>query len=202
MPLKIAITDDHPMVINAMKTALELSPDISIIYTCNNATELLQQLTQHQPDILLLDIRLPDMPGTVLFRKIRDGHPGIRIIAFTSHDDPWYLKQMKELGVHGYLLKDTDFNMLENAIKTVSEGRQFVDPRIRTDAAEHTGIPFTRKEKEMLELLAGGLSIPQIAERMTAPLRLTEMHFFNLTQKLGTEDIDLLLQEARQRGLI
>ncbi|RZS70813.1 response regulator transcription factor [Pseudobacter ginsenosidimutans] len=203
MPVKIAITDDHPMVISAMKSALELNPGRELIFTCTCGEALLQQLSIHQPDILLLDIRLPDLPGTSLCKQISAEYPFVRIIAITSHDDPWYIRQMLEMGAHGYLLKDTGFNILEEAISKVLNGNQYMDPRISLEPVNKTKeLPFTRKEKEMLTLLSEMQSLQQIAIRMCIPLRMAEMHFYNLVQKLGTDDMNGLLQEARRRGLL
>jgi DNA-binding NarL/FixJ family response regulator len=203
MPVKIAITDDHPMVINAMRTALELVSGWELIFTCTSGQALLQQLSHQQPDILLLDIRLPDISGTSLCKQITEAYPAIRIIVVTSHDDPWYIRQMLDMGARGYLLKDTGFSILEEAINKVLEGNQFVDPQINLEPVnKEKEIPFTRKEKEMLTLLSETQSIQQIASQLTIPLRMAEMHFYNLAQKLGREDISGMLQEARRRGLL
>lgn len=203
MSVKVAITDDHPMVISAMKTALDLVHGLELLFTCNSGKELLQQLSHQQPDILFLDIRLPDMPGTSLCKQIRAEYPSVRIIAITNHDDPWYIRQMLEMGAQGYLLKDSGFNILEEAISKVLIGNQFVDPRVSAEPVNKTKeLPFTRKEKEMLALLSVTQNLRQIAGQMDIPLRMAEMHFYNLAQKLGSEDASEMLQEARRRSLL
>lgn len=189
-----------------MKAALEVSSGLELIYSCTTATALLQQLPIQQPDILLLDIRLPDMDGTRLCKVIREQYPLIRILVVTSHDDPWYVKQMFDIGVHGYLLKDSSFNILETAIQAVMQGKQFLDSRIQFmfDDSDENGkaLPLIRKEKEILQLLAQQRSLQQIAGTLNIPLRMAEMHFFNLTQKLGNGSLEEMLAIASQRGLL
>jgi DNA-binding NarL/FixJ family response regulator len=211
MGLTIAITDDHLVVINGLKSMLKQLPGIELIFAAMDGGSLLRELETVQPDVLLLDIQLPDIPGTELCRKVTKQYPHVKVIALTSHDDANYVRQILRNGASGYLLKNTDLPTLHKAINTVLEGGRFVDEQIQNNLLHEaiTGqrmsnheIPLTKREKEILVLIAEELSNQEIANKLFISLRTAENHRFNIIKKLGSKNTAGLVKEAIRRGLI
>jgi DNA-binding NarL/FixJ family response regulator len=211
MGLTIAITDDHLLVINGLKSMLKQLPELELLFACINGNDLLLELEKVQPDVLLLDIQLPDIPGTELCRRVTKQYPQVKVIALTSHDDANYVKQILRNGASGYLLKNTDLSTLHKAILTVYEGGRFVDEQIQKNLLHEalTGqrlsnndIPLTKREKEILTLIAGEMSNQEIADKLFISLRTAENHRFNIAKKLDAKNTASLVKEAIRRGLI
>ncbi|MDF2189113.1 response regulator transcription factor [Paraflavitalea sp. CAU 1676] len=211
MALTIAITDDHLLVINGLKAMVNQLPDIELIFACVDGNSLLQELEHQQPDVLLLDIQLPDIPGTELCRRIKKQYPNINIIALTSHDDANYVRQILRNGASGYLLKNTDIPTIHKAILTAYEGGRFIDEQIQKNLVHEaiTGqrlsnndIPLTKREKEILTLIGQELNSQEIADKLFISLRTAENHRFNIAKKLGAKNTAALVKEAIRRGLI
>lgn len=211
MKIKLAITDDHLLVINGLKAMLAPYPHITIVYESNAATALMEALPTAQPDVLLLDIQMPDIDGLELCKQVHKNHPDIKIIALTNFMESHYIKQMLRNGASGYLLKNADEETLVAAIEQVCNGEQFLDPGIKQQLLHEmlTGqrssgyeIPLTRREKEILKLIAEEHSNQQIAEKLFISLRTVETHRLNLTQKLAVKNTAGLVKEAIKRGLV
>ncbi|SKA05484.1 DNA-binding response regulator, NarL/FixJ family, contains REC and HTH domains [Chitinophaga eiseniae] len=211
MKIKLAITDDHLLVINGLKAMLAPYPHITIVYESNAATTLMEALPAAQPDVLLLDIQMPDIDGLELCKLVHKNHPDIKIIALTNFMESHYIKQMLRNGASGYLLKNTDQEALVAAIEQVYNGEQFLDAGIKQQLLHEmlTGqrssgyeIPLTRREKEILQLIAEEHSNQQIAEKLFISLRTVETHRLNLTQKLAVKNTAGLVKEAIKRGLV
>jgi len=210
MQIKLAITDDHLMVINGLKTMLAPYSHISVVYDTTCAGSLLQALSQVQPDVLLLDIQMPDMDGMELCKQVRKSYPAIRIIALTNFMESHYIKQMLRNGAMGYLLKNTDQATLLAAIEKVHAGEQYLDATLQRNMLTEmiTGqkrtaydIPLTKREKEILKLIAEEHSNQEIADMLYISLRTVETHRLNLTQKLAVKNTAGLVKEAIKRGL-
>ncbi|SEW25698.1 response regulator [Chitinophaga arvensicola] len=211
MHIKLAITDDHLLVISGLKAMLAPYPHISVVYENNVAAELMAALPLVQPDVLLLDIQMPEIDGISLCKQVSKAHPGIRIIALSSFMESHYIKQMLRNGATGYLLKNTDPEKLIRAIERVHAGEQFLDDVIQQQLLNEviTGqkrtvfeIPLTRREKEILKLIAEEHSNQEIAEQLFISLRTVETHRLNLTQKLAVKNTAGLVKEAMKRGIV
>lgn len=211
MKIKLAITDDHLLVINGLKAMLAPYPHITVVYESNAATALMEALPAAQPDVLLLDIQMPDIDGLELCKQVHKNHPEIKIIALTNFMESHYIKQMLRNGASGYLLKNTDEETLVAAIEKVYHGEQYLDAGIKQQLLHEmlTGqrssgyqIPLTRREKEILKLIAEEHSNQQIAEKLFISLRTVETHRLNLTQKLAVKNTAGLVKEAIKRGLV
>ncbi|MFT3677622.1 MAG: response regulator transcription factor [Chitinophagaceae bacterium] len=211
MNLKIAVTDDHLMVINGLKAMLDQVPGTSLLFWTLNGEDLLRQLEIQQPDILLLDIQLGDIPGTELCRRVKRLYPDVKVMALTSHQDTSYVRQMLRNGASGHLLKNTDVPTLYKALSTVQEGKQYIDEQISqnilhealsTKRVSRYEIPLTKREKEILVLVAEEMSNQEIADKLFISLRTVETHRFNIIQKLGIKNTAGLVKEAIRRGLI
>lgn len=211
MPIRVAITDDHPLVINGLQTMLAEMPDVEVLFTTLNGSALLEQLQQQQPDILLLDIVLPDTHGTELARQVLKQFRTVKIIALTNYDNSHLVRQMLRNGASGYLLKNTDMPTLATAIRKVNQGQQFIDPQleealvqeaITRQKSSKNEVPLTKRETEVLQLIAEELSSQEISERLSISPRTAEKHRSNIIQKLGIRNVAGLVKEAYRRGLI
>ncbi|MDQ0110408.1 DNA-binding NarL/FixJ family response regulator [Chitinophaga terrae (ex Kim and Jung 2007)] len=211
MPIRVAITDDHPLVINGLQTMLAEMPDVEVLFTTLNGSALLEQLQQQQPDILLLDIVLPDTHGTELTRQVLKQFRAVKIIALTNYDNSHLVRQMLRNGASGYLLKNTDMPTLATAIRKVNQGQQFIDPQleealvqeaITRQKSSKNEVPLTKRETEVLQLIAEELSSQEISERLSISPRTAEKHRSNIIQKLGIRNVAGLVKEAYRRGLI
>ena len=208
---KLAIIDDHEVIINGLRAMLSGHPDLQIIYSANSGADLLSLLKQNQPDVLLMDIQMPEMSGVELCKLVHKQYPQVKIIAFSSFDDSHYVKQIMRNGASGYLLKNADQQSIVSAIQQVVTGNEVIDETIKKILVGEsiTGhrrsifdIPLTKREREILKLIAGELTNQEIADRLFISLRTVETHRFNLTQKLAAKNTASLVKEAMKRGLV
>lgn len=210
MKVKIAIADDHELIIQGLSLMLDNKPNLEVVWKNHGGINLLPNLQQHQPHVLLLDIQMPASNGIDLCAEITKALPAIKIIALTNFDESYYVKQMLRNGAKGYLLKNTDQDTLLKAIQEVYEGRIFLDPHVQHVLVEQltqnrnsrTAIHLTRRENEILKLIAEEHSNQEIADRLFISLRTVETHRLNITQKLSAKNTVGLVKEAMKRGLI
>jgi len=212
MPIKVAITDDHPLAIAGLMNMLSASSGIVICNTYNCGKDLLCGLESELPDVLLLDVQLPDIKGTELAKIISNKYPQVNILAITSLDAPIHVKTMLRNGCRGYLLKNTDVQTLIHAIEEVSNGMEYIEPTIKEKMLQnmlHFRKPgnarkpsLTRRETEILQLIIEENTNQQIADKLFISLRTVENHRFSLYQKLETKNTVSLVKIAIQLGLI
>ena len=212
MPITVAITDDHPLAIAGLRNMLASSNHIVVKNTYNNGAELLSGLEVEQPNVLLLDVLLPDIKGPELATIIHGKYPAIRILAITSLDAPIHVKAMLRNGCMGYLLKNTDIQTLVHAIEEVNNGKEYIEPSIKEQMLQNmlhfrkqTSIKkpsLTRRETEILHLIIEEYTNQQIADKLFLSLRTIENHRFSLFQKLDVKNTVGLVKMAIQLGLI
>ncbi|GAB3168537.1 response regulator [Telluribacter humicola] len=209
--IRIAIADDHLLVIGGLKAMLESDPQVRILFAVTNGEQLLSALREQQPDVLLLDIQMPGQTGIELCKVILQQYPDIKVIALTNLEETHYVKQMIRNGAKGYLLKNTDQQSLFKAITTVLAGEQFIDPQIQKNMMEEmlTGqkrnlqeVLLTKREEEILAMVAKEHSNQEIADALFISLRTVQTHRLNITQKLGAKNTASLVNEAHKRGLL
>jgi DNA-binding NarL/FixJ family response regulator len=210
MHIKIAITDDHPMVVTGIRNMLYYQKHIEVANVYYTGQALLEGLRNEQPDVLLLDIQLPDQNGNELARIISKTYPSVRILAITSMDSIYQLKDMMRSGCSGYLLKTAPKEMLLEAIEKIYAGEEYIEPTLKEQLLNSvlkirqpkTRVAITRREKEILGLIAGGLTSHQIAEQLSLSQRTVENHRFSLMQKLNVRNSMGLARIAMQMGLL
>lgn len=213
MPIKVAITDDHPLVVEGLQNVLRAHPGITVIGTFANGEALLKGLKKEVPDILLLDFQLPDKQGIELAPILAEAYPGMRILVLSSMESAFHVKSMLQQGCMGYLLKSTtNHQMLVEAIETVYAGKLFLDPSLKEELlydmvktkqrGEKAQLRLTMREKEVLQLIVAEYSNPEIADKLFLSLRTVEAHRYNLLQKLNVKNTVGLVKVAIQMGLI
>jgi DNA-binding NarL/FixJ family response regulator len=207
---RLAIIDDHAVVIDVLKSMLCTFPEIEVVYTTQNGKELLQNLYTVLPDVLLLDIQMPEIDGIDLCKQAIKLRAETKIIAFSSFDDSNYVKQIFRAGAKGYLLKNSAKQIIVHAIQSVMQGEEFMDDAIKNILLQEsiTGhrrsifeVPLTKREIEILKLIAEGLSSQAIANKLFISLRTVETHRLNINQKLDVKNKAGLVKEAIKRGL-
>lgn len=209
--IRLAIIDDHAVVLDGLKTMLNAFENLDVVYTTQNANELLQYFQTGVPDVLLMDIQMPEISGIDLCKQVMKQYPSVKIIAFSSFDDSNYVKQIFRNGARGYLLKNSDKHTILKAIETVMQNEEYMDENIKKILLQEsiTGqrrsifeVPLTKREKEILKLIAEGLSSQEIANTLFISLRTVETHRLNINQKLDVKNTAGLVKEAIKRGLI
>jgi len=209
--IRLAIIDDHAVVIDGLKTMLGTFPQLHIMLTAQAGAELLYELETASPDVLLMDIQMPGANGIDLCKQLAKKHPSLKIIAFTSFDDSNYVKQIFRSGAKGYLLKSSDKHTIVKAIEAVMEGEEYMDEAIKRILLQEsiTGqrrslfeVPLTKRETEILKLIAEGHSSQEIADKLFIGLRTVEAHRLNINQKFDVKNTAGLVKEAIKRGLI
>jgi DNA-binding NarL/FixJ family response regulator len=213
MSIKVVITDDHPLAIGGIENMLQACDHIRVTGSFTSGAELLRYLEKEAPDVILLDILMPDLSGQELAALIRQQYPSIRILALTSLDAPYYVKSMMRRGCSGYLLKNTDRQTLIHAIEAVHNGEEFIEPALKELMLQNVMkgrrshltplVPtLTQREKEVLQLIVEECTSQEIADRLFISLRTVEGHRLNLLQKLDAKNTVGLVKAALQMGLI
>lgn len=208
--IKVAITDDHNMVLRGIETMLKEFEDISVVATFKNCQETAIGIAINNPDVLLLDINLPDGSGIDLCKTLHKEYPKIRIIALTNFNETAFVKNIIRNGASGYLLKNADKEELERAIKKVYRGEQYLQKSIQQkllneslgNTTRKSFIPkLTRREKEILNLIVQEFTTNEIAEKLFISVKTVETHRSHLIQKLDVRNTAGLVRIAIEKGL-
>ena len=209
--VKVAIVDDHQVVINGLRAMLASVAGVEVVFSTTKSDALLTYLKENRVHVILLDIQMPGISGIDLCKMIVKQMPDIKVVAFSSFDDTHYVKQIIRNGASGYLLKNADSNTIQTAIQRVLEGEEYIDESMARLLVREsiTGqrrslyeIPLTKREKEILRMVAEEYSNQEIADKLFISLRTVETHRSNLNQKLGAKNVASLVKEAIKRGLI
>ncbi|MBD1420570.1 response regulator [Sphingobacterium chuzhouense] len=208
--ITIGIVDDHSLIINGLLKMLQNEPACQVLFTVQDGVDLLQKLSEQLPDVLLLDIELPDTNGIDLCKKLLILYPKLAVIALTNHDDVVYVRKMMRNGAMGYLLKGTEKEPLLQAIETVAAGEQYIDRQIEQNILQQSihgrkataYVKLTNRELEILALIANEYSNQEIADKLFLSVRTVESHRHSLNQKLNIKTTAGLVKEAYLRGLV
>lgn len=211
MTTKIAITDDHVMVLKGIESMLSGTKEIEVVGIYETGKQTLENIKKDNPDVLLLDINLPDADGIDLCKKILKTYPNLKIIALTNFDEISFVKRILNNGASGYLLKNTQKTELIEALKTVLSGEQYLQKSIKNKILNHAVgkkesalfMPkLTRREQEVLDAIADELTTQEISEKLFVSVKTVETHRMNLMSKLGARNSVGLIKNAFEKGLI
>jgi DNA-binding NarL/FixJ family response regulator len=205
MAIKIFITDDHYMIVEGIRALLQREESIEWMGHAMTGASCLAFLQRQQPDVLLLDINLPDRSGIDLCREIHAQYPAICIIGLSSFNQQSYITKMMDEGAAGYLLKNASREELIEGIQTVMEGKKFLSQEAAQVMAQpaHAKIPvLTRREKEVLGLIAEGMTNNAIAEKLFISTTTVDTHRKNLLTKFDVKNTANLIRLAAQYQFI
>lgn len=195
MSINVLIADDHRMVREGIKQLLELDGDIKVIGEANDGEECLELIDKITPDVVLLDINMPKMNGLQVLQKLRQGRRKQKVLILTIHNEIEYLVKAVEIGVKGYVLKDSELSVLKAAIFTVFEGDTYIQPSLAPLLKEKLEEPvqnideaLTRREVEVLKLLAEGLYNKEIAYKLDISEKTVKNHVSNIFKKIDVSD--------------
>lgn len=208
--IKLAMVDDHQIVIDGIMALLQEDKALDIVATANTATRMLQLLQQHEVDILLTDVVMEGISGQQLAKEVRKLFPSIKIIALSMSGVGEIVEEMiNDADISGYLLKQTGKQELVDAIKKVYSGGQYFQPKILDELAKQAGVRtetdaahLTRREKEIIVLLEKNLSSKEIAEILFISVRTVETHRKNILKKTDTSNLLSLLKWAKDHKII
>lgn len=208
--ITIAITDDHELVMQGIESMLQKT-DVKVIGKYTHAETTLEALAKTLPDVLLLDINLPDINGIDLCKQLVKLYPALKIIALSSHDDSSFVKRILQNGAHGYLLKNTGKEELLAAFETVLSGGQYLQKDIQqkllnqslgTQKRNTLKPKLTRREKEVLAAICEEHTTQEIAEQLFVSPKTVETHRMNLISKLGARNSVGLVKIAMEMELL
>lgn len=202
-PIRVLIADDHPIIRNGLMMMVTLSPGMEIAAEAANGAEAVNLFRQHQPDVTLMDLRMPDMTGVEAIAAIRQEFPDARIIILTTYDGDENIYQGLQAGAKGYILKDTQLDEIVRAIHTVHSGKNYIPPEVGAKLAERfTHPPLSDREQEVLRLVAQGKSNQAIAAELNITEGTVKFHINNIFSKLGVSDRIQATLVAIKRGLV
>jgi two-component system NarL family response regulator len=202
-PIRIMIVEDHAVVRQGLAALLAATPDFSIVAQAADGRQAVEMFRRHQPDITLMDLRLPQMPGVEAISRIRIDFPQARIIVLTTFDGDEDIYRALQAGARGYLLKGMTGEELVEAIRSVHAGKSRIPPPVAERLAERMSAPtLTGRETEVLQLIVGGNSNKEIASALTISEATVKTHINSLLSKLGVTVRTQAATTALQRGIV
>ncbi len=191
--IKVLVVDDHVIVRDGLAQVLASASDIELVGTASNGVEALVAVAEHMPDVVLMDLSMPEMDGVEATRQIAADHVGVRVLVLTSFSDQSRIMDALSAGAEGYLLKHSEPKEIVAAIRSVHEGGSPLDPKaarvlLESRRTKQAGIALTDREREVLLLVRDGLANKQIARRLAISERTVKAHLTSVFQRLGVSD--------------
>ncbi len=202
---RVVIVDDHPMVTEGIEAILETYDDINVVGTLNNGQAIIDQVDDLAPDVILLDLNMPDMNGLSATEILLEKRPDMRVLILSMHDTPEYIQTALSHGAKGYVLKDVPTEEIKTAIDTVMAGQQYLCTGASTALTPktHDGREtLTSREQTILLQLAQGNSNKQVAAALDISVRTVETHRKNIKRKLGISTTAGLTRYALEHGVL
>jgi DNA-binding NarL/FixJ family response regulator len=212
--IRVLLTDDHTLFRQGIRTLLSAEPDLEVVGEAANAFESVTAARQLRPDVVLMDIGMNGMSSFEATRQIRKERLETKVVFLSMYDDEDYLAECVEIGASGYVLKDSPADQLVTAIREVNRGGSYLSPRLLTRLVDgfrvqgHNAVrqprfgTLTKREREILKMLAEGRSVKEIATGFDLSVKTVEAHKFNLMRKLDIHNKAQLVQYAIQKKVI
>jgi NarL family two-component system response regulator LiaR len=207
-PIRVMIVDDHDMVRRGLAAFLRAKPDLELVGEARDGKEAMQVCERVHPDVILMDLVMPEMGGAEATRALRGKCPQVQVIALTSFQDKELVRQALEAGAISYLLKNVTADDLAEAIRAAHSGQSTLAPeavQVLMQAASQgpsLGHDLTPREREVLALMVEGLSNPEIAERLVVTRSTAKAHVSNILSKLGVSNRAEAVALALKRKLV
>jgi DNA-binding NarL/FixJ family response regulator len=213
MSIRILLADDHKIVRDGLRTLIGKEAGMEVIGEAENGRKALKMAEKIRPNVVIIDVTMPDMNGIEATKKMVTEIPGVKVIALSMHSDRRFVLGMLEAGASGYLMKDCAFDELAKAVRSVSTGQTYLSPSIAdvlvkgyldkvNEKLSVARSPLTEREREILQLLAEGRSSKEIAAHIGVSVKTVETHRRNMMQKLNMRSVAELTKYAIREGLI
>jgi len=211
-PIRIILADDHQIVRQGLRILLEAEPDMEVIAEADNGRQVLRLAPALLPDVIIMDLSMPELNGIEATRQILAGASGVKVVALSMHSDSLFVLNMIKAGASGYLLKDCALEELVKAIRTVVAQKTYLSPGVSDIVIQDfvTGWQTTNtsafsvlsaREREVLQLMAEGKSTNQIADGLCVSVKTVEAHRKQVMSKLGIHSVAELTKYAIRQGL-
>jgi len=212
MAIKILLADDHAIVRHGLAESMMKEEDMEVVGQAKNGLSAIDMVREKTPDVVVMDISMPDINGMDATREILRDFPKVKVIALSMHSAKKFVREMFKAGACGYLLKDCEFDELANAIRTVMKGKSYISPEItdvvvdsyvRTSTEDKSSVfsDLTKREREVLQLLAEGKTTKQIGLKLHISPKTVEAHRLRVMEKLDIDNVAQLTKYAIQEGL-
>jgi len=211
-PIRIVVADDHPIVREGLAAVLSTQPDFDIVGQVGSGAEVVTRVTELEPDVLLLDLEMPDMDGVEALRRLREAQVPVRVIVFTAYDTDERILGAVRAGAQGYLLKGVPREEVFQAIRVVHAGNSLLQPIVasrllrQVSQAGTTGVDgvraLTARELDVLRLLMRGLQNKEIAHELVVTERTVKFHVSSILMKLGAGNRTEAVAIATKQGII
>ncbi|GGH61816.1 DNA-binding NarL/FixJ family response regulator [Filimonas zeae] len=204
MSHKVFITDDHFMIVEGIRSLLQNEPGIHWMGHAMDAASCLEFLKTQQPDVILMDINLPDQKGTALCKTVKTLYPQVQILGLSTYNQQPVIRDMLSNGASGYLLKNASKEELIDAIDMVAAGGEYLCMEAAESLKNKVAAKpiITKREREILHLICDGLTNPEIAEKLFISLPTANTHRKSLLAKFGAKNVASLVKMAVEGGLV
>ncbi|MEM1077087.1 MAG: response regulator transcription factor [Pseudomonadota bacterium] len=202
---RVVIVDDHPMVAEGIEAILETYDDLQVVGRLSNGRELIEQVERLNPDVILLDLNMPEINGLSATEMVLEKRPDTRILVLSMHDSPEYISSAMNHGARGYILKDVPTEEIRLAIDAVMRGETYLCTGATASITPGTADgrePLTSREQTILLQLASGKSNKEVAATLEISVRTVETHRKNIKRKLGISSTAGLTRYAMEHGVL
>jgi DNA-binding NarL/FixJ family response regulator len=207
--IRILLADDHAVVRQGFSALLRVQPDMEVVGEAANGREAIERAKELQPDVVVMDVAMPELNGIEATRRLQDEAPRSRVLALSMHKDSVYVREILRAGARGYLLKDAIDTDLIAAVRAVARGDGYISPAVSdavlSDYRKHVTNPIdllSSREREVLQMIAEGLVNKEIATRLNLSVYTVEAHRGRIMEKLNLHSTSELVRFALRNGLI
>ncbi len=209
--IKILIADDHPVVREGLIAMLSREPDFKVVGEAKDGVEAVDRAKELNPDVVLMDLRMPGMDGVEAMRQIKEARPEVKFIILTTYSDDEYIFSGIQAGARAYLLKDAPREELFKAIRAVSRGESLIQPVVASKLLDRftelsrrapSGEQLSERELEILQLMAKGAANKEISAQLSISQSTVKTHISSIFQKLGVNDRTEAVTQAIKKGII
>ncbi len=207
----ILIADDHGVVREGLRRLLESERDLEVCAEASDGREVLERVSSSRPDVVVLDINMPRLGGLEALERLRAKHPEVKVVLLSVHGDSAFVRSAVSLGADGYVLKNGSAAEVLSAVRAVVKGGSYFSPAVAREIVEQVRAPkrasepfslLSSREREVLHLIADGLSAKEIASELKISTKTVEAHRTSLMRKLGVRKATELVRYALRHGLI
>jgi DNA-binding NarL/FixJ family response regulator len=213
MSIRIAIADDHPILVVALQTALAIEPDFAVIGTAHHGAGLLDLVAREKPDVVVMDIGMPGMNGIEATQRVTSRNPATKVVVLSAYDDRHFVLEAIRAGAAGYVVKSSATEELPRAIRAAAHGQTYLCPEVagivadaaRAGSGAHARPPVSAlapRERVIVRLLAEGKTSAQVAQELHIAVSTADTHRRNIMRKLGTHNVADITRYAIREGIV